>query len=407
MTPETTARVEFVVSPRFDIFYALYALTSSARSTLDPWKAKTAAVIPRDFERLARRVAPVPLFWPLLADSLRDAPGAISFETIASLLNAVAPADLQRNILAGIFHDPPTVQSLLSRKKSLRQVLTDESLPGGELLSHFGLRPYTADSHAASAMTDLLTDPESYRERLSAVVERFWESTFKRQWNALEPVLRAEASRLTKVQRGKSVPALAEALNLPLQIDPTKTELRSTTGAAVRIAGVEACYVMPSAFNTRRWWARYETSPGRFTLYFPVASHKASPNDLAGEARRAGIEVRRVEASTLARAPRPLDPESVFRALGDTTRYAIASILARTPTTSAELARSLGVSKPTITHHVHALRSAGLITVSDFGGSVKLSLDRSVVEALSEATVRHLFASSGELQLATTRRRRR
>ena len=195
MTPENAARVEFIVSPRFDIFYALYALTSPTRSTLDQWKAKTAAVIPRDFERLARRVAPVPLFWPLLADSLRDAPGAISFETLLSLLNALGPADLQRNILSGIFHDTPTVESLLSRKKSLRQVLTDESLPGGELLSHFALRPYKANSHAVSAMMDLLTEPQSYREKLSAVVERFWESTFKRQWDALEPVLRAEASR--------------------------------------------------------------------------------------------------------------------------------------------------------------------------------------------------------------------
>ena len=97
---------------------------------------------------------------------------------------------------------------------------------------------------------------------------------------------------------------------------------------------------------------------------------------------------------------------AVFRALGDTTRYAIASILARTPTTSAELARSLKVSKPTITHHVQALRAAGLIAEATEGGSSRLTLDRETVAALSTAAVQQLFSSTGDLQLLTTRKRR-
>ena len=103
---------------------------------------------------------------------------------------------------------------------------------------------------------------------------------------------------------------------------------------------------------------------------------------------------------------RQIDAESVFRALGDTTRYAIASILARTPTTSAELARSLKVSKPTITHHVQAMRSAGLIRETPSGGSTKLSLSRDTVAALSGAAVEQLFSARGELTLGTTRRRK-
>jgi DNA-binding transcriptional ArsR family regulator len=102
----------------------------------------------------------------------------------------------------------------------------------------------------------------------------------------------------------------------------------------------------------------------------------------------------------------PINAESVFRALGDTTRYAIASILARNPTTSAELSRSLKVSKPTITHHVHALRAAGLIAETPAGGSTRLSLSRETVAAVSEAAVEQLFSSTGDLPLVTTRRRR-
>jgi DNA-binding transcriptional ArsR family regulator len=111
-------------------------------------------------------------------------------------------------------------------------------------------------------------------------------------------------------------------------------------------------------------------------------------------------------ADTRPAAGGEVNAESVFRALGDTTRYAIASILARTPTSSADLARSLNVSKPTITHHVHALRSAGLLTETPAGGSTKLSLRVDTVAALSGAAIDQLFSSTGELSLSTTRKRR-
>jgi predicted transcriptional regulator len=103
---------------------------------------------------------------------------------------------------------------------------------------------------------------------------------------------------------------------------------------------------------------------------------------------------------------REIDVESVFRALGDTTRYAIASILARNPTTSADLARTLQVSKPTITHHIQALRSAGLISETPARGSTKLSLDRETLGGVSAAAVDQLFSSTGDLSLVTTRKRR-
>jgi DNA-binding transcriptional ArsR family regulator len=125
----------------------------------------------------------------------------------------------------------------------------------------------------------------------------------------------------------------------------------------------------------------------------------------ASAVNRRATDVARSVTSVANAAP-GLDPESVFRALGDTTRYAIASILARTPTTSAELARRLGVSKPTITHHVQALRSAGLIDETPSGGSVRLSLNRETVGAISEVAVGQLFSSTADLNLVTTRKRR-
>jgi DNA-binding transcriptional ArsR family regulator len=179
--------------------------------------------------------------------------------------------------------------------------------------------------------------------------------------------------------------------------------MRTKSGTAIALDRIERCYLMPSAFNTRRWWAKYDTTDEHVTLYFPVWSGAESANALADD-DRAREGARRHPSKARVES---VDAEAVFRALGDTTRYAIASILARNPTSSADLSRSLKVSKPTITHHVQALRSAGLITEQAEGGSSRLSLNRETLVALSAAAERELFSSTGELQLLTTRKRRR
>jgi ArsR family transcriptional regulator len=398
MTRSASLPIEFVVTPRFEAFYALYTLTTGAPTSLDRWKERALARLPRDFERVARRVAPVPLFWPLLADALQCTPGEMTFEEILSTVRELPAEMLKENILSGIFHDPASVQSLAVGKKSLKQVLTTDNLPGGELLAHFGLRPYSTKSDAVNAMVRLLTKPASFRDELALVLQRFWETGFRRDWSALEPQLRAESFHLKDIHENRSLAELTRELNLPVEFDHGAQELRPKTGPAIGFDRVDRLYVIPSAFNTRRWWAKYETRPQRFSLYFPITRGVASPNRIA--------EDDRPEREATPGPRHAVNAEFVFRALGDTTRYAIASVLARTPTTSAELARSLKVSKPTITHHVHALRAAGLIEEEPKGGSTRLSLNRETVAALSDAAVEHFFSSTGDLALFTTRKRK-
>lgn len=398
MARSSSLPIEFVVTPRFELFYALNTLSNGAPTPLERWKDRALERLPRDFDSVARRVAPVAVFWILLADALQQTPGEMSFEEILSTVRGMPAEDLKANILSGIFHDGATVRSLVAGRKSLRQVLTSDKLAGGELLTHFGLKPYSAKSDAVTAMTGLLSNPAQFREELALVLERFWQTGFKRDWSVLEPQLRAEAFRLQDLHENGSVDDLTRELNLPVAVVENAQEVRPKSGSAVGFDKVDHFYVIPSAFNTRRWWAKYETSALRFNLYFPVAREAVSPNKIVEEDRPAREPVRRPQ--------RAVNAESVFRALGDTTRYAIASVLARTPTTSAELARSLKVSKPTITHHVQMLRAAGLIDEEPEGGSTRLSLNRETVAALSNAAVEHFFASTGDLALVTTRKRR-
>jgi DNA-binding transcriptional ArsR family regulator len=323
------------------------------------------------------------------------------------------PAEvLQGNILTGIFHDQSTVDSLVVREKTLTQVLADESLSGGGLLGHFGLRPYKQSSPSASAIGMLLSKPKSFRDELAQVLKRFWQNGFRDDWSALERELRAESLRMSDLREERSAGDFSRELNLPVAFDDDAREIRARSGAAIGYDRVDRCYMIPSAFNARRWWAKYETKAQRVTLYFPITTESGAPNALGDERRnlRGASNISGAERGKRRDHPAKdsgaINAESVFRALGDTTRYAIASILARTPTTSAELARSLKVSKPTITHHIHALRSAGLISEIPSGGSTKLALSRDTVAALSGAAVEQLFSSTGDLALETTRKRR-
>jgi DNA-binding transcriptional ArsR family regulator len=389
--------ITVAVTPRFDVFYALYTLTHTGPSALEAWKERAIARLPRDFERVARRVAPVPLFWPLLADSLQRTPGEMTFDEIVSSLREMPVEDLQSNILSGIFHEAATVRALLGGKNSLREVVANEKSDGTTLLDHFGLRPYHAASDAAKAMTMLLSHPESFRDELALVIERFWKTGFRRDWLTLEPEMRAESFRLRELEGDAQFHELAGELKLPVNFDAKAREIRLKSGPPISYERIDRCVVIPSAFNTRRWWAKYESKTGRVSLYFPVVRDATAANRTAPDSR---------DTAGRAKSHSHINAESVFRALGDTTRYAIASILARAPTTSAELSRSLRVSKPTITHHVQALRAAGLIAEIPAGGSTKLTLSRETVAAVSGAAVEQLFSSTGDLSLDTTRKRR-
>ena len=391
--------IELAVTPRFDVFYALYAITSSASSPLDPWKEKALGRLPRDFERVARRVAPLPIFWPLLADAIQDIQGEVTIEEIVSTIREISVEDLQRNILSGIFHESETVDALISHNKSLRHVLVSDSSAGAELAGHFGLLPYNQHSQSVTTIAALISQPKSFRDELALVLQRFLQTGFRRDWRALEPRLRQESSRIRALQENRSTEQLGRELNLPVVFDDKAREIRPKSAPPIEYDRVDRCYLIPSAFNTRRWWAKYETESQGVILYLPITSDPRLANIVVEE-----IPPDRERVQT---QQRPVNAESVFRALGDTTRYAIASILARTPTSSADLARSLNVSKPTITHHVQALRSAGLISETPSHGSTKLSLSRDTVEALSGAAVEQLFSSSGDLSLETTRKRRK
>jgi DNA-binding transcriptional ArsR family regulator len=72
-----------------------------------------------------------------------------------------------------------------------------------------------------------------------------------------------------------------------------------------------------------------------------------------------------------------------FAALADETRRAILALLSRGSLPAGEIAAAFELSKPTISHHLKVLESAGLVRSERRGTSIVYTLQSNVLEDLA------------------------
>jgi DNA-binding transcriptional ArsR family regulator len=365
-------RIDVETSPRFEVFYAMHKLATFSTSGVEKWRGSARERLGTRVLTEALDIAPQPLMWAILADTTLGAETVRDFADVISAINAPSPAEFKATILGGV-----------------------PNLPGSDILSGF---------------ERLLRDPADYRERMVSVLRAFWSRAFEDDFNALRPELERVARHLASTKRQIARGGAADASGIPIEIDDVSGTLRAGRGGySLPLARVRRIVVLPSVFNLNRWWTKRDDGTASAELFFPLNDGTISPSDAVSDVpHKRGIVVDGLSGQTSGRAATSaaptnskVRPEIVFRALGDTTRYAIATILARSPTTPSDLSRQLKVSKPTITHHVHVLRDAGLIVEGDG----RLGLDRSQLEQLSDAVVAALFSSEGKLKLSRTRKK--
>jgi DNA-binding transcriptional ArsR family regulator len=372
--------INVIVTPRFEIFYALQALESGTGDTLADWRRDTEKRLPDRLRTSLASIAPTPLVWPLLADALREAPPAVTFDGMIGALRSMDDRSFQTFVLGGVFKSAGAVESLVDGKVSLARTVATEAETQQKLLALLGLHPFSRQNPTPMAFDRIVNKPGSFRDEMVHALESFWTAGFSDTWKKLEPQMKERAEEMRASATQQTFPAFAAEHRLPVTIE--NETVVSTRGAKhTPVSGSATVYLLPSAFNTSRVWAAYADSKGRTRFFLPVVLPGLST---AGAA--------------------PIDPALIFRALGDTTRYAIASSIARNPMTSVELARAFGVSKPTISHHVQLLRSAGLIDETPTESGVLLSLNRRVLERASTAAAREMFA---EVELAPIVKRSR
>ena len=385
--------VSFDVTLRFDLFYALRALDEGSE-IFDDWRNSTERALPRDFRSLAKRVAPRPMMWPLLADCLRDAPSVAPFADIIETIRSLNDKNFQRAVLSGVFRDPTIVDDVISKRRTLRETVESETKTNIALLRILGLSPFRSTSAVAEAFTRIVSNPAEYRSDVGSAIEIFWKSAFAETWKSLERAMQRRANLMQESLARRSLSAFATEIKLPVAFDDHAGAITTTRGAPLfSYSDIREIHVMPSAFNDARFWGAYRDRANVMRLYFPVFD----PDLLQ---RAVSLSVKPAVSDKTS----SIDPALVFRALGDTTRYAMACILAKSPRTSIKLAKDFGVSKATISHHVSVLRSAGLLRETPTDKGIALTLDRRALEDLSSRSARVMFSSANKPVVRRSRR---
>lgn len=363
--------VHFAVSLHPEIFYALQAFTTPDARIHPRWKSMA-------LERFPASLWPLSMpgiLWSAVPDAL-DIEPTTEFAVVLRNLAELSPRILQERILTGLLHQPEASSAILDEGLPLHKVIAGLPRIKREWLGHVGLYPVEAD--VAESLERLVRSPEAFGADLVAMLRQFWDRVFAKTWGQLLPGFERSVHHMEQIRTSCTFQELLRKTLIPLELHEGRQLLRALRGGSeLRLKDIAYCTFTPSAFNDSRFWTTYDIGK-RLAPWFPYFDPDLKPRADADEGDL-----------TLA-AP---DIALIFRALGDTTRFAMASLLGRRPRAASELANALSVSKPTISHHLHVLRSAGLLHEFDHGGSVLISLNADVLRRLSDLTCRALLES--------------
>lgn len=387
---ESKHKFSFEVSARFEPFFALQTLTDPGSRIHEGWKSAALQRLPRSFHKKLASTGGGPFLWPTVADVPGNVPLSMPFEEMISQIAGVPPRDLQQRIFLGVFHDPAVIAPLLSGKGGLPAAIGKASKTKREWLAFIGLYPISKNSPLFMGLEWLLRAPGEFQKNVCEILSTFWDTQFKETWEQLRGKLQQSCEEKERLFQSCSLGEFAQLARLRVEIDERKGLMKAVRGGAVvRLKDLESASILPSAFNDKRHWTGYG-SPKELHVYLPYFDPAISLSAIA----RTG-EVQTTEPER--------DPALIFKALGDTTRYAMAALLARNALTSADLAKTLALSRPTVSHHIHLLREAGLLEEKVQGNAVLLSLKQEAFEDLSELAIQKLFHSDEKVDLKKTR----
>ena len=371
------AKFQFVLGVRFELFYALQTLTDGESPIHGAWQREARQALPPEFDEIFHRIGGSPLLWPLVADALETmAPDAFG-QRVVAYVKQLDAGEFQRSVLLGALHLDELVDGLLSGHMDLRGVVDRAPEDKGPWFSCLGIAPYRPEEPVVVGLERLVADPGGFQRDVVFLLELFWHRVFRRTWDQVETQLVKSITEKKRLFEASSLSQFLLQSFMRLEVDEDSRTLRAVQGGcSLPIDQIGAIYVMPSLFNDKNMWTTYENL-GFHTAFIPYFDPAL---DLEPE----------VEGDIEGALP-DVEPALVFKALGDSTRFAIAGLIGAEPRTAADLAKQLKVSKPTVSHHVQQLREAGLLNENYAGGSVQLSLRREVIAKLSHLTLSQLF----------------
>ena len=379
------------MSPCFEPFFALQTLTDDNARIHPGWKRAAVQKIPQSFYKKFSLIGGSPYLWPAVADALLGAPLNLSFENRISRLADLSTKDLQEAIFSGIFHEPAPVRNLLSGRTDLQRAITQVSKSKREWLAFIGLYPVRKTAPLFVGLNCLLRTPGEFQRILVHLLEAFWQIEFKQTWNDLSAQMERSLEEKERLFQSCTFDEFAHLALLRVRLDEKRGVLEAVRGGyKLPLKRLSQVVLLPSAFNDKRHWTTCERDPNKLVAFFPYFDP--------------AISLSRVPSVPPEKVEEPeRDPALIFKALGDTTRYAMAALLARDSLTSSHLAKTLSLSRPSVSHHIHVLREAGLLDEKLQGNTVVLSLRRDVIENLSDLATQKLFHSDEKIDLKKTR----
>lgn len=360
MSEQPENRFDVAISLRFEVFYALQILLDDDARIHQRWRERAKQALPKKFFADLAQIGESSVVWALVADTLREHQGDLDITQICRLISNADTRRLQSEIIEGAIHDDALAEALVTGKIRLRDAFTKVPKVKQEWLAFIGLYPFQKGSPIAMALDLLLTKPAEFKRIVVGSIQKFWDSSFKNTWHQIQSQLSRSAEEKARLLHTCTLGEFAKQSLLRIEVDDAQKIIRAARGGyELNVEKIRRGYFMPSAFNDKRYWTAYEFDDG-VDVYFPYFDPSISL-DLGPK-------------NSIHNVQRPeIDPFLVFKALGDSTRYAMALLIAQRSRSAVEIAKELGLSKPTISHHVHVLRDAGLIEESYQSGQRKIS----------------------------------
>jgi len=374
--------ITMAVTPRLEIFHALRLVLAPPSGVDEKWRMTARARLPKNFYARVERFCANPIIWPNIGDAVENAALDGSFFQVLKAYAEIPPERFQYVVAEGMLHTPEVALDVISGKMTLKDAVASFPESQHAWLAFIGLFPFSEDAPIARFFERLLKDPEAVRDETVRLMSEFWDFVFEDTWVSIAPSMERSLATLERMIPTCTLREIADRTLLNVEVDEDAKLIRAGRGTfSMAFDQIERIHFIPSALNVNRLWTVFDNGhTDRLTAVFPYFDPSIQITEPDGKSR---------PASTVS-----IEPALIFRALGDTTRFTIARILAKEPTSSTELARHLGLTKGTVSHHVRILRIAGLIEEKWAGGSVTLSINRSTLAGLSDKTIEHLFSGA-------------
>ncbi len=293
--------------------------------------------------------------------------GSGAIRLVAGLREGAEPAALIRKVRAA---DPRTLALLLldTGETAPGTLATFErAMVGAVSTAELGCAFAGESADWSRRCRRVLADPEQAQADLVLVLEEYLATVFAAE---VRHVVAATA-------------AGAERANELLGVLPTVTAIEQLTGG----------YTLSAELQLQR----ITLAPSAFI--YPFMASRV--DERAGEA----LIVFGVKSDTLLKFDRfPIDPDLVraVKALGDPGRLKVLRLLGQGPTSGADLVALLGLSAPTVHHHLHQLRAAGLVRQERTKGGMQYTIRPDSARALLDALGRTVLGD--QIQASVTPR---